>query len=282
MRIGALREASSLRGSGRLRSRQGRRLDDHVVTLIEQAAPGATSRALGLPWASGSGGHGEALLLRRPHEALNDLSAPAPAYDGERVLSSHFTSWRLVSAWPLPGEFAIGRRGRGSAISAIRAGAAGRCGAREWPLVGALGILTGFLILSFYSVIGGWPLAHGVQTALDGFAGGDPTLVRAGHDALLAAPWRLLAYHGAFMLTVMIVVGHGVQRGIEVASMILMPVLAALMVGLAAYSMIAGDVTATLRFLFSLDPASLSARAALEALGLGFFSIGVGLGLMIA
>jgi NSS family neurotransmitter:Na+ symporter len=64
--------------------------------------------------------------------------------------------------------------------------------------------------------------------------------------------------------------------------MILMPVLAALMVGLALYSAIEGDVAATLRFLFSLDPAHLTARAALEALGLGFFSIGVGLGLMIA
>ena len=204
------------------------------------------------------------------------------ANGGSAFVLFYFLGLALVVVPLMFAEFAIGRRGRGSPVSAIRAVAAGRRGARAWPLVGALGILTGFLILSFYSVIGGWTLAHGVQTALDGLAGGDPALVRARHDALLAAPWRLLAYHGAFMLTAMIVVGQGVQRGIELASMILMPVLAALMVGLAAYSMIAGDVTATLRFLFSLDPAHLTARAALEALGLGFFSIGVGLGLMIA
>jgi NSS family neurotransmitter:Na+ symporter len=72
-----------------------------------------------------------------------------------------------------------------------------------------------------------------------------------------------------------------VRHGIETASKVLMPVLAALMIGLAAYAIIEGDFAATLRFLFLPDPRHFTARAALEALGLGFFSIGVGLGLMI-
>ena len=96
------------------------------------------------------------------------------ANGGSAFVLFYFLGLALVVVPLMFAEFAIGRRGRGSPVSAIRAVAAGRRGAREWPLVGALGILTGFLILSFYSVIGGWPLAHGVQTALEGLAGGDP------------------------------------------------------------------------------------------------------------
>jgi NSS family neurotransmitter:Na+ symporter len=61
----------------------------------------------------------------------------------------------------------------------------------------------------------------------------------------------------------------------------LMPMLGVLLLALAAYSVATGDLTATLHFLFKLDPQRLEGAVALEALGLGFFSIGVGLGLMI-
>jgi NSS family neurotransmitter:Na+ symporter len=83
------------------------------------------------------------------------------------------------------------------------------------------------------------------------------------------------------MAAVAAVVMRGVRSGIETAAKILMPLLALLMIGLAAYSMIEGDAARTLRFLFVPDMARLTARGVLDALGLGFFSIGVGLGLMI-
>jgi NSS family neurotransmitter:Na+ symporter len=72
-----------------------------------------------------------------------------------------------------------------------------------------------------------------------------------------------------------------VGRGIEAACKVLMPLLAALMLALACYSALFGDLGATLRFLFRLEASTFTARAALDALGLGFFSIGVGFGLMI-
>jgi NSS family neurotransmitter:Na+ symporter len=77
------------------------------------------------------------------------------------------------------------------------------------------------------------------------------------------------------------VVARGVSNGIEAASKVLMPALTVLMLGLAAYSIVEGDLAAALRFLLKLDPQAVTAQAALRALGLGFFSIGVGLGLMI-
>ncbi len=130
-------------------------------------------------------------------------------------------------------------------------------------------------------MIGGWTIAYTVETTFRGLAGTEPAAVQARFDALLASPFRLAAYHAVFMGLSAFVVARGISGGIEAAAKLLMPILGVLMVGLAVYSIIEGDFTATLQFLFRLDPRQLTAQAALDALGLGFFSIGVGLGLMI-
>ena len=178
-------------------------------------------------------------------------------------------------------EFAIGRRGRGDAATSIATIATAHGANPAWALAGLLGVVTAFLILSYYSVIGGWTVAYAAETAFRGLAGTEPGAVQARFDAFLASPFRLAAYHAAFMGLAAAIVARGVSGGIETAAKLLMPILGVLMVGLAIYSIIEGDVASTLRFLFKLDTRHLTAQAALDALGLGFFSIGVGLGLMI-
>ncbi|OGA57154.1 MAG: hypothetical protein A3G81_17620 [Betaproteobacteria bacterium RIFCSPLOWO2_12_FULL_65_14] len=178
-------------------------------------------------------------------------------------------------------EFAIGRRGGADAATSIERVAAAHGAARGWMWAGVLGVVSGALILSFYSVIGGWTLAYTVSTALAGLPGADAHAVQARYDALLASPARMIAYHAVFLALAAAVVARGVSRGIEAASKVLMPVLVVLVAALAAYSAVQGDLRATLAFLFSLDLERFTAHAALEALGLGFFSIGAGFGLMI-
>jgi len=178
-------------------------------------------------------------------------------------------------------EFAIGRRGRADPSGSIAAVARAAGSSRRWAAAGVLGVLTGYLILSFYSVIGGWTLGYAVETALYGLPGADPQAVAARFDAFLASPWQMLGWHALFMAAAAVVVARGVEKGIETAAKVLMPLLVALMLLLAAYSIVEGDLAATLRFLLEPDLRHLSARTALEALGLGFFSIGVGLGMMI-
>jgi NSS family neurotransmitter:Na+ symporter len=178
-------------------------------------------------------------------------------------------------------EFAIGRRGGGDPAASLRAVAKAGASSRHWALVGIVGVATGFLILSFYAVIGGWMLGYALETAASGLPGSDPQAVKARYDAFLAAPLSMLLYHAVFMLATAAIVARGVAHGIETASKILMPVLGVLMVALAAYSVAQGDFAATLRYLFVPDMTHMTARTALDALGLGFFSIGVGLGLMI-
>ena len=186
-------------------------------------------------------------------------------------------------------EFAIGRRGGGDPAASMRAvlknggPSTGNPGgpSSHWGAVGIIGVITGFLILSFYAVIGGWMLGYAIDTAANGLAGATAQSVKAHYAAFLAAPGWMTLYHAIFMAATAVIVARGVANGIETASKVLMPILFVLMLALAAYSIFEGDFATTLRYLFVPDLAHLTARTALDAIGLGFFSIGVGLGLMI-
>lgn len=178
-------------------------------------------------------------------------------------------------------EFAIGRRGAGDPVTSIAAVARAYGAGRAWALFGALGVVTGFLILTFYAVIGGWTIGYAVDTVARGLPGTDAQAVRSRYEAFLASPTVMLGCQFLFLAVTTAVVARGVGHGIEAAVKVLMPVLLALMLLLAGYALVEGDVEQTLRYLFVPAFEQVSARAALEALGLGFFSIGVGLGLMV-
>jgi neurotransmitter:Na+ symporter, NSS family len=177
-------------------------------------------------------------------------------------------------------EFAIGRRGGSHAVASVAAVAIASGASTRWALAGLLGVVGSIVILSYYSVVGGWAVAYVVDTSTSGLQS-SPDLARARLDDLLASPLRIAAYHTVFMGMTAAVVARGIAKGIERASLYLMPIMILLVIGLAAYSSIQGDVGAATRFLFGLNLDRLTPRVALEAVGLGFFSIGVGLAVMI-
>ncbi len=203
------------------------------------------------------------------------------AHGGSAFVLCYLAGLVLIVVPLMFAEFAIGRRGGGDPVASITHLAVAHHTSRRWAVAGALGVLTSFLILSFYAVIGGWTLSFAVETALNGLPAATPQAAKARFDVLLASPATMLAFHALFMAATAVVVARGVAHGIEAASKVLMPLLAVLMLVLAAYSMIEGDLGGALRFLFSLDTKHLTMRTALEAVGLGFFSIGVGMGIMI-
>src|SRR6185369_11164882 len=178
-------------------------------------------------------------------------------------------------------ELAIGRRGQSDARTSIATVAQTHAASPSWSAIGVWGTVIAVLILSFYSVVGGWALAYAVETAWLGLPGKQADLAQARFDALLASVPRMAVYHTLFMVLTAVIVWRGIAGGIETACKILMPALVVLLVVLTVYAVIQGDVGATLHFLFAIDPAKLTARSALEALGLGFFSIGVGMATMI-
>ncbi len=203
------------------------------------------------------------------------------ANGGGAFVAVYVAGLALVVVPLMLAELAIGRRGRGDAATSLRVVAVGEGASPRWRAVGAVGALTSFLILSYYAVIGGWTLSYTVDTLVRGLPGDDPAAVDARFADLLASPLRMALFQALFLAACGFVVRRGVQRGIEVAMKVLMPVLAVLLVALAGYSLATGDAAATLRFLFVPDLSNLDGRSVLDALGLGFFSIGVGLGLLI-
>ncbi len=178
-------------------------------------------------------------------------------------------------------EIMLGRRGRQSPINSMRALAAERGVTPAWQLLGWMGILSGFLILSFYSVIAGWTLAYVVRAASGQFLGLDAGGSTAIFAALTADPERLLAWHTIFMVMVVMVVARGVANGLEQAVRFLMPALFLLLVVMVIYASQAGDFAAGLSYLFTPDFGELQANAGeaiLSAMGQAFFSLSLGMG----
>jgi NSS family neurotransmitter:Na+ symporter len=179
-------------------------------------------------------------------------------------------------------EILIGRRGRRNPIATMRIVGDEEDSHPSWGLVGAMGIVGGFLILSFYSVIAGWSLAYVVNSAAGQFSGGDPDGVRSLFASLLG-DWRMMAmWHTFFMVMTVWVVARGVERGLETAVRFLMPALAILMIVLLVYSIRMGDFRAGLDFLFRADFAALTAEGMLAAMGQAFFTLSVGMGAIMA
>ena len=187
----------------------------------------------------------------------------------------------LVAVPILSVEVAIGRHGRASPYTAMAAVStqSGRWAA--WGLVGGMGLLAGYLIMSFYSVIAGSTLDYLFLAARGAFTGLASESAEALNAGLNNNPLRLGAWHTLFMLASCVIVGRDVRRGVEVAVRFLMPVLFLLLLAVIAYALIEGDAAAGLNFMFDFRFGQLTAASALEAISHAFFSIGVAIGLMM-
>lgn len=175
-------------------------------------------------------------------------------------------------------EILIGRRGRQSPINTMAALAAESGRSRHWALLGWVGVLAGFLIMSFYSVIAGWSLAYVLEAVSGNFAGLDGDSSAAAFGSLISNPGRVTFWHTLFSVMTAVVVAKGVRSGLERAVRILMPALFVLLVLLLGYAMNTGYFTDGLVFLFSPDFSKLTAEGVLTALGHAFFTLSLGMG----
>lgn len=161
-----------------------------------------------------------------------------------------------------------------------------------WRLVGGMGVLAGFVILSFYSVVGGWTFGYVLEmlrSLLSGGVGGThATLHFAGAETSLArfsslaanASWSLVN-HAVFMALCIGIVMVGVRRGIERISRILMPLLLFLLLILIVRGLSLPGSGEGVRFFLTPDFGRLSTESVLIAMGLAFFSLSLGMGAMI-
>jgi NSS family neurotransmitter:Na+ symporter len=174
-------------------------------------------------------------------------------------------------------EFMIGRKAQENPVGAFqRLHKKGSI----WQTAGWLGVASGFIILSFYSVVAGWALAF-VYKALGGFSG-TAEQIQTEFTGLVANPGESILWHTIFMIFTIAIVLGGIHRGIERWSKILMPLLFVLLFGIMCYGLFftTGGVKA-LSFLFRPDFHKLTAEAFLSALGHSFFTLSLGMGAMI-
>ncbi|MHA7810135.1 MAG: sodium-dependent transporter [Marinobacter adhaerens] len=179
-------------------------------------------------------------------------------------------------------EVMIGRRGGRSPVKSLSLIAEHDRLKPAWKLVGAIGILAGFLILSFYSVIGGWAISYVGTTASGQIAGQSADAIGGIFSGLLSDPTKLLAWHTLFMAMVMVVVVRGVRSGLERAVSILMPALFVLLLIVVGYAMTTGHFGQAAAFLFQPDFSKLTTSGILVALGHAFFTLSLGMAVMMA
>ncbi len=183
----------------------------------------------------------------------------------------------IVGLPVLIAELSMGRRGQLSPIGSMAKIAKEEGRSKLWGLVGWSGVVGGFIVISFYSVVGGWVLAYLLKAPM-GFAGYDAALSTQTFGAFITDPVNPIVAHFGFLLITVLIVARGVQGGLEKAVTFLMPALFVLLIGLMLYSAITADFAAALNFLFNPDWGKLNVNTVLQALGLAFFSLSLALG----
>ena len=190
-----------------------------------------------------------------------------------------------VAAVGLPimvSEIMIGRRGRRNPIATMRIVGEEEGSRPSWGLVGVMGIMAGFLILSFYSVIAGWALAYFIFSIGGKFQAATPESIGQLFGGLLGN-WKAVAvWHTIFMALTIAIVARGVERGLERFVRVAMPGLLILLLVLLVYSIVAADFARGWSFLFRPNFGALTPQAMLEAMGQAFFTLSVGMGAIMA
>ena len=172
-------------------------------------------------------------------------------------------------------EFVVGRRAQENAYSAFR----DLSGGSAWRYVGLMTVVVPLIVVSYYSVIGGWSVEYLFKSVTFSFTGGESqNQINTMFADFVSSSWLPLLCHTIFLLATSIVVAAGIKGGIEKFSKVMMPLLFVIVLGIAIYSMTLPGARAGLDYLFNPDFSKIDAKACAAALGQAFFSLSIGFG----
>uniref|UniRef100_UPI001C4F957E sodium-dependent transporter n=1 Tax=Crenothrix polyspora TaxID=360316 RepID=UPI001C4F957E len=175
-------------------------------------------------------------------------------------------------------EIMMGRRSRQNPIDTMITLTTEAGADKRWHYVGWMGVIAGFLILSYYSVIAGWASAYVLKNFIGSFSGASPAEIKTLFDNFIASPMQLIFWHTLFMVATMLIVARGVTGGLEKSVRFLIPALFVLMILLVGYAMSTSGYFQGLRFLFNPDFSKLTGNSILVAMGQAFFTLSIGMG----
>lgn len=173
-------------------------------------------------------------------------------------------------------EVVLGRLGKGGIVTTYR-----RLAGPAFLPAGYLGVLTGFLVLSFYSAIGGWTLSYFCEALVGQGLITDQSQLGAHFGEFTTNPVLALGFQWLFLLLNGLIVAFDVTKGIERVSKILMPLLFFMMLAIIIRGLMLPGAWAGVEFLFKFDPQAFTFSALLQAMGFTFFSLCVGCGCMM-
>jgi len=172
-------------------------------------------------------------------------------------------------------ETVLGRASQRDPVGAFKVLASGT----SWWLLGALGVFTGFIILSYYVVVAGWSVAYIYKVVVAVYTPGiNNEEIFKNHITSL---WEPIIWAAVFMLLTIGIIASGVVNGIQRWSLILMPILFAIMIILIVRSVTLPGATAGLLYYLKPDFSEVSGRTFLAALSQAFFSLSLGMGVFI-
>ncbi len=171
-------------------------------------------------------------------------------------------------------EFLIGRHSRSNTAGAYQRLAPGT----QWRWLGRMGVLAGFLILGYYSVVAGWTLEYITEALSNGFAGKSSSDFINAFNSFSSNPWRPILWLIIFLLATHLIIVKGVEKGIEKSAKIMMPVLFILLIILAVCSVMLPGAGEGLKFLLKPDFSKVDSSVFLGAMGQAFFSLSLGMG----
>ena len=170
-------------------------------------------------------------------------------------------------------EFIIGRHGQSNtarAFSKISGGSA-------WALIGYMGVLTGFLISSYYAVVSGWCLEY-VWASLLGKLQGNPAFISSYFESFSQDPVKPVFWTFLILLATYLIIENGVRDGIERASKLMMPILFILLLVIVVASCMLPNADKGIEFLLKPDLSKANGDVFLAALGQSFYSLSIAMG----
>ena len=178
-------------------------------------------------------------------------------------------------------ELLIGRSGQSDAVSSVRKLARDHQRSELLGWIGGIAVLGAFTLLTFYAVIAGWVSAYIISAASGGLSSLDAQSSGAHFADLLAEPGKMIAHQILFLLLLGLILVRNLSSGLERANLVLMPSLIFMLIAIAIYGAIIGDLSAALAFLFTPDFSKITPQVVQSAIGHGFFSVGVGAAMLI-
>jgi len=174
-------------------------------------------------------------------------------------------------------EFYIGRHAKKNAVGAFKTITPGA----KWTTIGYLGVLAAFLIMGFYFVISGWTLEYVYQSLTTSFSNKSVEAFSEEFSNFSTGIFRPLLWIVIFILINHFIIAIGVQKGIERSCKLLMPALFFMLILLCIRSLTLPGAKAGLDFLFRPDFGKITSSVLLSGMGQAFFSLSVGMGIMI-